>query len=262
MNSIRLQLFAKALLMALIVMLSGSLVYGQSCGSLALNPITGMLDCTGTSGSATGDVTAAANFGTNESVIVADGTGKGVKASTCTISGGVSTCPGGYTSGTGAAAGEVKLYELTASGSEYVSWLAPDAITTTQRLKPPIAANAANQVMRFGAPSSNTSQATWFTPVASIAAGTSTINPGAITSETCATVISTAANGVLSTDAIIVTPNASIKAVTGYVALAAGGIRITGYPTADFVNWDVCNPTSSSITPGSITLNWLVVGAR
>lgn len=68
-------------------------------------------------------------------------------------------------SATGTTAGELSIYELAANGTEYFSWLAADAITTTQRLKPPIAANAADQTMKFGAPSSNVSAATWGLPL-------------------------------------------------------------------------------------------------
>jgi hypothetical protein len=68
-------------------------------------------------------------------------------------------------SATGTTAGELSVYEIVANGTEYFSWLAADAITTTQRLKPPIAANAANETMKFGAPSSNISAATWGLPL-------------------------------------------------------------------------------------------------
>lgn len=72
---------------------------------------------TATGGSGTGDVTAAASFGTNEAVIVADGTGKGVKASTCTkASGGPLTCSDGFAAGT-SGIGVLGLLEGTAPGA-------------------------------------------------------------------------------------------------------------------------------------------------
>lgn len=92
-----------------------------------------------------------------------------------------------------------------------------------------------------------------------IASGTSAMATGAITSATCATVVTTTATGTASTDAIEWNPNGSIKAVTGYVPLTTGGLTIAAYPTANAVNFDVCNWTSSSITPGAVTLNWRVV---
>jgi hypothetical protein len=47
--------------------------------------------------------------------------------------------------------------------------------------------------------------------------------------------------------------------VTGYVAASTGGLSIAGYPTSNAVNWDVCNWSSGSLTPGALTLNWRVV---
>lgn len=38
-----------------------------------------------------------------------------------------------------------------------------------------------------------------------------------------------------------------------------GGLTIFVYPTANAVNFKVCNSTSASITPGAVTLNWRVV---
>lgn len=92
-----------------------------------------------------------------------------------------------------------------------------------------------------------------------VASGTSALGTSAIASTACATVVTTSATGTLTTDAIIVTPNASIKALTGYAPVTIGGLYISVYPTADNINIDVCNPTSSSITPSALTLNWRVV---
>lgn len=91
-----------------------------------------------------------------------------------------------------------------------------------------------------------------------IASGTSALGTSAISSGACATVVTTSATGVASTDAISWNPNASIKAVTGYTPATTGGLSITGYPTANNVNWDVCNWSNASITPGAVTLNWRV----
>lgn len=91
-----------------------------------------------------------------------------------------------------------------------------------------------------------------------IASGTSSLGTSAIASGACATVVTTTATGVASTDAIAWNPNASIKAVTGYVPSTSGGLTIATYPTSGNVNFDVCNWTSASITPGAVTLNWRV----
>lgn len=91
-----------------------------------------------------------------------------------------------------------------------------------------------------------------------IASGAKALATASIASNTCATVQTATATGTLSTDRIIFTPNASIKAVTGYTP--GGTISIVAYPTADTVNFDVCNrDQSSAVTPGAVTLNWEVL---
>jgi hypothetical protein len=92
-----------------------------------------------------------------------------------------------------------------------------------------------------------------------IASGTAALGTGAISSATCATVVTVSATGVAATDDIMADFNASPIAVTGYVPSASGMLTIIKYPTANNVNFLVCNNTSSSITPGAITLNWRVV---
>jgi hypothetical protein len=92
-----------------------------------------------------------------------------------------------------------------------------------------------------------------------IASGTSALGTSAISSGACATVVTTSATGTLSTDAIIFTPNASIKALTGYTPATTGGLTIAAYPTADNINLDVCNWSTGSITPSALTVNWRVV---
>lgn len=92
-----------------------------------------------------------------------------------------------------------------------------------------------------------------------IANGTSALGTGAITSGACATVVTTSATNTATTDNIIADFNADPTGVTGYAASANGMLTIIKYPTANNVNFKVCNNTASSITPGAITLNWRVV---
>jgi hypothetical protein len=92
-----------------------------------------------------------------------------------------------------------------------------------------------------------------------LALATNSIASGACQTVTQGSVNSAAATGVATTDIIIFTPNASIKAVTGYAPSTNGGLTITAYPTAGYVNFDVCNGTASAITPGAVTLNWRVL---
>lgn len=92
-----------------------------------------------------------------------------------------------------------------------------------------------------------------------IAKGTSAMGTGAISSAACATVVTTSATGVATTDTINASFNGDPSAVTGYVPLTTGMLTILSYPTANNVNFKVCNNTAASITPGAITLNWIVV---
>jgi hypothetical protein len=92
-----------------------------------------------------------------------------------------------------------------------------------------------------------------------IASGTAALGTGAINSATCASVVTSAGTGIATTDSIVWSFNADPTGVTGYIASANGMLTIIVYPTANTANFKVCNNTSSSITPGAITLNWAVV---
>lgn len=92
-----------------------------------------------------------------------------------------------------------------------------------------------------------------------VASGAKALATGAIASATCTSAQTDTATGTLTTDALEITFNADPTAVTGYVPLTAGMLTIIPYVTADTFNVKVCNNTSSSITPGAITLNWRVV---
>jgi len=90
--------------------------------------------------------------------------------------------------------------------------------------------------------------------------GTKALATSSITSETCTSAQTSTATGVLSTDTVQWSFNADKTATTGYAPLVTGGLWIMAYPTADTINFKVCNPTASSITPGAVTLNWAVRG--
>lgn len=92
-----------------------------------------------------------------------------------------------------------------------------------------------------------------------IASGTAALGTGAINSATCASAVTVSASGVATTDVVTASFNGDPTAVTGYIPSTAGMLTIIGYPTTNNVNFKVCNNTASSITPGSITLNWRVV---
>lgn len=91
-----------------------------------------------------------------------------------------------------------------------------------------------------------------------IASGTSALATGAISSATCATAVTTSATGTATTDVIAWGFNGDPTGVTGYIPATAGMLTIIAYPSANNVNFKVCNNTSGSITPGAITLNWRI----
>lgn len=91
-----------------------------------------------------------------------------------------------------------------------------------------------------------------------IASGTSALGTSAISSGACATVVTTTATGTATTDVINWGFNGDPTGVTGYAPSANGMLTIIAYPSANNVNYKVCNNTASSITPGAITLNWQV----
>ena len=89
-----------------------------------------------------------------------------------------------------------------------------------------------------------------------IASGTAALGTTAISSGACASVVTMAATGVLTTDAIGWSFNAAPPG--GYNG-TGGVLAIQPYVTGGNVNFLVCNPTASSITPSAATLNWRVV---
>lgn len=91
-----------------------------------------------------------------------------------------------------------------------------------------------------------------------IASGTSALGTAAISSGTCATVVTTSATGAATTDVIGWGFNGDPTATTGYQASTNGMLTIVAYPTANNVNFKVCNNTASAVTPGAVTLNWRV----
>lgn len=93
-----------------------------------------------------------------------------------------------------------------------------------------------------------------------VAHGTKALDFVSTLTGACATVITDTATGVDATkDTILFMPNASIKAVTGYIPAATGGFSITAYPTTNTANFEGCNWTSGTVDPGSVTVNWIAI---
>jgi hypothetical protein len=85
-----------------------------------------------------------------------------------------------------------------------------------------------------------------------VASGTSTLGSSAVTSGACATVVTTAASGVLSSDRIE-------WSYASAPATADGLLTLSSYMTSGNVNWKLCNPTASSQTPSGLVINWEVL---
>lgn len=115
---------------------------------------------------------------------------------------------------------------------------------------------ASNTLTFTGTDGSSVAFGTGGTVTYTVASGTSALGTSAISAGTCATVVTTAASGTATTDVVDASFNGDPTAVTGYTPGAM--LSIVSYPSANNVNFKVCNNTSGSITPGAITLNWKV----
>jgi hypothetical protein len=91
-----------------------------------------------------------------------------------------------------------------------------------------------------------------------IAAGTAALGTSSISSGACAAVVTSSATNVATTDVIKAGFNSDPTGTVGYSPSSGGMLTIIAFPTSNNVNFKVCNNTGSSITPGSITLNWTV----
>lgn len=214
----------------------GKLDYCDGAGTPALRTFDPLASGSGTIGGTLGT--------TPNAIPVADGAG-GVtaKASTCTIDAGVITCP--------AAADGSRRHELAANTG--VSTIGAGA--TGNCSLGFVGASVAAATPQYHCNGGSLTPITY-----TIASGAEALATSAITSEACSTAdTAISATGVATTDTIQWTFNGDPTAVTGYAPVTAGGLSIFVYPTANAVNFKVCNPTASSITPGAVTLNWRVV---
>lgn len=134
------------------------------------------------------------------------------------------------------------------------------AANTTSKINNTSFAGTSGHLVSFGAsniPADSGVVASTVTKT--IASGAKTLNTTSISSASCSSAQTDTATGTLTTDAIIAAFNGDPTAITGYVPLTTGMLTIIPYPTADTVNFRICNNTSASITPGAVTINWRVV---
>lgn len=112
---------------------------------------------------------------------------------------------------------------------------------------------------KFKVASDGTTTVPTGTLAVTIANGTSALGTSAIASGACASVVTTAATGTATTDVVSWGFNGDPTGVTGYAPSANGMLTIIAYPSANNVNFKVCNNLAASVTPGAITLNWRIV---
>ena len=85
-----------------------------------------------------------------------------------------------------------------------------------------------------------------------VASGTSALGNSAVGAGACATVVTSAATGVASTDRIE-------WAYASAPANADGLLTLSPYVASGNVDWKLCNPTASSQTPSGLVVNWEVL---
>lgn len=85
-----------------------------------------------------------------------------------------------------------------------------------------------------------------------IASGTVTLSATAIASGACSATVTVSAPGLLTTDRIETT-------FANTPATADGLLNLVNWLSSGNVNFEQCNPTAGSLTPGGLNLNWAVV---
>lgn len=80
-----------------------------------------------------------------------------------------------------------------------------------------------------------------------------TLPTTAIAANSCTTPATVSMPGLKTTSALMTAFASNPNSVTGWGL--GGGLVLTAWPTANTLNWSVCNQTGASITPGAMTLN-------
>jgi hypothetical protein len=84
-----------------------------------------------------------------------------------------------------------------------------------------------------------------------------TLPTSAISANSCTAPATVAMTGLTTSSTFTTAFASNPNSVTGWGA--TGGLTFTAWPTANTLNWSICNQTSANITPGTMKLN---VGAR
>ena len=93
--------------------------------------------------------------------------------------------------------------------------------------------------------------------VQTLGSGTQALGTSAIPSATCA-VTTLAVSGVTTSSKFSSNPSTDPTGVTGYAPSTSGSLYIWPYVTTGNINWKVCNPSSSTLTPGALSMNYTV----
>jgi hypothetical protein len=206
------------------------------------------------------------DFANNNSTVV---TTTGCATPTATTTGSTLSVPYGVTESVTATGGAINTINAAgANPGKTLTLYAPSAITLESGGNIDFAGVPSPLVIPSGGSVTLTlldSGVTWIItgyPVSGIyLKGTTHLATSAIASGACqavsaGSVNSSAAVGATSASNILWTPSSSLQAVTGYKVSTSGALSIDAYPTAGYVNFNVCNPTAGGITPGALTLNW------
>ncbi len=180
-------------------------------------------------------------------------TGGSMKMTNLTVLGTCTGCGSGSTGLSGMTAGQVPIAATatTVTSSHALAGSGAGITTgpiTSTNLDCAEFSGTGGQIADSGAPCGSTG----------ISNATFTVGTTAITANTCTSASTVAMTGVAPTSVFMISPASDVSAVAGWGS--TGGLVIDAWPTANTLNYKVCNQTAASITPGaSVTFN---VGAR
>ncbi len=156
----------------------------------------------------------------------------------------------------------------TAANTAAAPTFSPNGLTAHAIVKARQGALAANDILTtnhacviYSATNTNWELQNPQTAIGVVARGNAlSLGTSAIAANSCATAVTASAPGAdQSTDAASWTPVGDISGVTGYGVSSTDGLIIYPYVITDNVGFRVCNSTSASITPGSVSINWKVL---
>ena len=175
------------------------------------------------------------------------------------------TCkPPSYSTGGSTAGGFVfGQGSANSTATTSVTLQAPASVTSYVATLPG-AIGSAGQNLQIASVGGSTATLQWASGTSTICSGSQALPTAAISSGTkygasSSTPLTITCTGLATTDNIQLDFDADPSGVTGYGPSASGMLTIVKYPTANTINIYLYNNTSSSITPGAMTVNYRVV---